>query len=788
MVTPDTSGWNVITTSQISSDGKAQCNTTLASTDGVKEIHGGKSTFSGKNEQIESHRHDGDDKNYTNTSGHVSNTVLEEHAVTGDKNNGGTETTSNTTSSSSKTVTSSKYRSDNLPNDDFVQEFEGVLSSARRSVRENTNNEESERIPCQKFEKEYFNSETTNKTSASSHQQSSYDIRRNSGSSATSSVDAKKMVQRETEYLTNAPGQIISKSVEYPDANTKVITETKTLPDGSTVTTTKYESRAGSSTTTSKSSKQEKSATSRIITEDRCELNHIEIIAEDNKNLIDEVVKSKRMLDAEDIKSVKTLRKDDTQTEFVEKNFTLLDTDNENQEKIRREEIRVQKQQPIQEVATVPQIQPNASGIFNKQSTDEHKTVKKDLGEDIAKARAYETDLSYENLDRKPVQEEVIVPKKQIYHICSPDHDHSSKSDNTNKRISVGHNPTHEAFARSLRSDTPQVGKRTYSVRTNYMYTDCDRRSPSRDTDMSETSKCSSTTVTKSHSPNRKSSSPDKRKPTISNETINISSEQLKHSKKTDSSVRKNSQTYVSSKNITKLEDHYDQPRDNQPVYDIPSNNTPIHINEKSNSKNMTGQPSYSRPTASSTRHNNKPEHDDGVSKKQTKVNDEPLYETIGDRSSKTDSKTTFTTSVTRETKDYKNKDKSCLKKQPSIQQPDYERNFGSRRSNSPTSSVSDIEYVNFSNRKVTDLDENEIINNVYESTNNQDTQDGSFLSTHKKKVLTSSVESDIHTIIEHDYQGKEPFYLIENQKKVEGTQRDKPPLIRSETYEERCR
>lgn len=885
MATPDTSGWNVTTTSQRSSDGKEQFNTTLATTDAVKDIHGGKSTFSGKNEVIESHRHDGDDKNYTTTSGHASNTVLKERIVTGDANNGRTESTSNTTtSSSSKIVTSSKHQSDNVDNDDFVQEFEGVLNSARRSVRENTNksnaNNEHERIPCADFDKEYFNSKSTNKST--SNQQSSYEIRRNSASSTTSSLDAKK-IQRETEYLANAPGHIVSRSVEYPDANTKVITETKTLPDGSTVTTTKYETRATSSTSTSKSSKQEKSSTSRVVTEDRAERNRIEVIAGDNKNVIDEVVKSRRIIDGDDKQSVKAvpsdtyrdksvkresrsnekLQKEDTQSEIYTQEFTRKDNSHDSHDKVRHEEIRAQR--PVQSTSDFDKllrekvalnessndrsmrqenenltsridvtiesnqrrdtnkrnekIQSNTENVYDKVSTEKHRTVKKDLSQEnehYTKTRAYETDLPEEQFDRQPVQEEIIVPKKEVVHVCSPSHDHSPKSvpkpDFTNKRISVDHNPTHEAFARSLRCVTPEIDKRsvqssTHSMRTSH--TDRDHRSPSRDTNVSDTSKFSSTTVTKSYSPNRKSS-PDKRKSTISSETIDISSsdQQSKNSKKTET-VRKDSQTFISSKQISQTEDLYDHPRNNRPVnvksspssgvYDIPTNNSPVHTTPIR--KHSSGQPSYSRPTASSARHNTKPEHDDSPSrsKKQPKDNDEPIYETIADRRrpSRIDSQTTYTTSVTRETKDYRNADK--LKKQTATQQSDYEPNFESGRSNSPTSSVSDIEYVNLSNtsRTVTDLDEIEIITNL-KINRNQDTQDGLLLSTHKKRQSSPSVESDTDTIVEHNGQANEPFYLVESQTEkiektskiddVKETRRQRHPLTRSETYEERCR
>ncbi|KAJ6637319.1 hypothetical protein Bhyg_10049 [Pseudolycoriella hygida] len=877
IVAPDTSGWNVITTSQISPDGKEQFNTTLATTDAVRDINGGKSTFSGKNEQIESHRHEGDDKNYKTTSGHASNTVLKEHTVIGDANNGRIESTSNTTTSSSQVITSSKYQSDNVggANDDFVQEFEGVLNSARRSVRENTNqsnvnNDQFERIPCNDFEKEYFNSKTTNKSTTSNHQ-SSYEIRRNSASSTTSSVDAKKL-QRETEYLANAPGQLISRSVEYPDANTKVITETKTLPDGSTVTTTKYETRAASSTTTSKSSKQEKSSTSRVVTEDRAERNRIEVVTGDSKGVVNEVINNRRVIDGDnkDFSDSETFKNKSVHQEFHRneklrneklRNEKLcnekLRNETFNQEVSQKDEIirnerrtrQEETRQPVQVVDNFEQVvqekvdkfesfddrsmKQQNENVINRveltiaadqqNNTNErdtqiqsnagniqeeilHKVVKKDLSqnnEQYVKTQTHENDLPDDHDDRQPVYEEKIIPKKQAYHVCSPSHDHSRKSvpkpQNSNNRISVDLDPTHEAFARSLRCVTPDIDKRSvqsnaYSVKTTY--TDRELRSPSRDTNVSDASKFSSTTVTKSRSPNRKSS-PEKRKPTLSSETIDITTSENRHStnsKKTESTIRKNSQTHVTTKQTTKSEDHYDYPRNNQPinskstsssVYDTPTNNSPIR-------KNSSGQPSYLRPTESSTRHVSKPEIDDNITKtkKQHKDYEEPIYETVGDRSNDRRQPTRIDSNITRDTKDFKNVDKS-LRKQSAVHQTDYESNIDSGRSISPTSSVSDIEYVNLTNinRKVTDLDEIEIITNQKEIIDQKDTQDGLFLS---KKASSPSLESDTETIIEHD-RSKEPFYLIDSPKEltlpeVKDCRREKNPLTRSETYEERCR
>lgn len=85
--------------------------------------------------------------------------------------------------------------------------------------------------------------------------------------SNSSSVDSRTM-QRENEMLSSAAttgGSLMSRKIEYPDANTKVITETKSLPDGSIITSTKYETRSSAAknwATSSSSSNKQSSSTS----------------------------------------------------------------------------------------------------------------------------------------------------------------------------------------------------------------------------------------------------------------------------------------------------------------------------------------------------------------------------------------------------------------------------------------------------------------------------------------------------------------------------------------------
>nr|XP_023020334.1 uncharacterized protein LOC111508923 [Leptinotarsa decemlineata] len=162
-------GWQIISSEETSGDGKTRTSSVLATTAGVEKIDGGKIDFAAKNKQIDEVYQDGDDKNFIKSVGTQSNTLVKQEAVGGDEN-------SNFQTSSTK------------------------MSSASRVV---------------------------------SKQKSSFqDI--------PSNIDDIKTTVTKKKYKNDVPSDL-KKHPDFVEGKTKVTKETKTLPDGTVVTTTRYE-------------------------------------------------------------------------------------------------------------------------------------------------------------------------------------------------------------------------------------------------------------------------------------------------------------------------------------------------------------------------------------------------------------------------------------------------------------------------------------------------------------------------------------------------------------------
>lgn len=141
---------------------------------------------------------DGDDKNYIQATGY---TVKTDSVKNENNKNSQSKTTSSTVTSSSRAVSSS---TESKEHQKISKDFDALEDEARKSIRNNNN-------------------ERYENTSVNNSRRSSY---------------------QEKDLIATVPGEtLISRTIEYPDVNTKVIKEVKTLPDGTTVTSTKYETR-----------------------------------------------------------------------------------------------------------------------------------------------------------------------------------------------------------------------------------------------------------------------------------------------------------------------------------------------------------------------------------------------------------------------------------------------------------------------------------------------------------------------------------------------------------------
>lgn len=404
---PDISGWNIVTSSEISNDGKTHKSNTLATTGLEQEIPGGKSSFTGKNEEMTMHSHDGDDKNFTSTSGHTSNTILNEQLVTADENSQRFESRTNMSTSSSSFKTSRHQQEqhyeprqeqllskDNISIDDHkevLKEFNDMINLAQQSLHtggrddsvkqlsSQRNTKNNERYPYDSSNKEHFSTSTN--TSSSSY-------------TSTNQTDNK--INRQIDDNMSTGEKLISRSIDCPDAYTKVITETKSLPDGSIVTTKRYETK-GESTS---SKQQMSSSSSRVISSSHGLDEHnerIESIDQSSQIRNDadtlkeqqrkEIVLNKNVQD-EDIRRHEELRRAElanyatsSKTESHSKKFI------QNEKKCLNDEEMTKKYATDIERLTSHTTK-DQSSQFNQIDTDEidrssitHKTVKKDLSQ-----------------------------------------------------------------------------------------------------------------------------------------------------------------------------------------------------------------------------------------------------------------------------------------------------------------------------------------------------------------------------------------------------------------------
>lgn len=197
--------WNINKVEERTNDGKAFTSTQSAECAGTELIPKGKIDFEAKNQQSLSVFEDGDDKNYIKKAGSSSNTFVKQEAVGGDENSS-FRSSSMKTSSSSKTVT---------------------------------------------------------------EQKSSYDFADNIPSKSLPYNTDSKVINTSTKtYTTDIPDDL-KRHPGFVDGKTKVTRETKTLADGTVVTTTKYETTGvntavkSSQESYSSSSKYEEKSSSR---------------------------------------------------------------------------------------------------------------------------------------------------------------------------------------------------------------------------------------------------------------------------------------------------------------------------------------------------------------------------------------------------------------------------------------------------------------------------------------------------------------------------------------------
>lgn len=305
----------------------------------------------------------------------------------------------------------------------------------------------------------------------------------------------------------------------FMDGNTKVITETKTLPDGSIVTTTRYETKGTKKWSSTTGSTQVTSSNNRQVVEKKSELTHAETKQHDyatggnkNKTIISTATKKIDNIpnNTENIRIIQSENHDGGQTDITKHqenvfqskvshdNVKCITKQNIKDVKVSQDNVSNQTVKVTKTISTgedhlqpVMEYVPQNKTHTTVQTMKKSKTVKSDIEQahvDKAQQEQHkiETVVSKQEKPKEPQQlvekskppvketlqkmEPATAPLQEIEltKSCKPpaeqykpseptegQYSTTYRSEFTPKRISIDISPTHDAFVRSLRCKSP---------------------------------------------------------------------------------------------------------------------------------------------------------------------------------------------------------------------------------------------------------------------------------------------------------------------------------------------
>ncbi|XP_058828871.1 microtubule-associated protein futsch-like isoform X2 [Topomyia yanbarensis] len=266
VIPSDNSGWHVTKSEEVSADGTTHTVRSSATTEGTKDVEGGRTSFAGKNEEAHSERLVvGDGDNYVRNKNHESATFLAENGVFTSDDGSQVKTSKSTsvTSSSSRMVSSHKVVGESEPeaptilggltvtvwdskNDPFGPQSESEPVITRSRTHYVSPQPESESL-------EFLSKLSTNVFDSSSErvsqQQQSSSVREEQvvhthetdGSSNSKYDRAAEARLAEVMRLMDQPGEVLKREVTIVNPTTREIVTTKKTDDGTIVTLKTYE-------------------------------------------------------------------------------------------------------------------------------------------------------------------------------------------------------------------------------------------------------------------------------------------------------------------------------------------------------------------------------------------------------------------------------------------------------------------------------------------------------------------------------------------------------------------
>ncbi|XP_052753365.1 microtubule-associated protein futsch isoform X2 [Galleria mellonella] len=385
-------GWNVESENKKTDDGHTHVKSVNANIEGRYDVEGGKGHFAAIDQHKQAVTEYHDDNTSLKRNESSSNTAAREHVVR--QTDDGTQVSSVTSSSTS----TSKYQQ---------------MSSTKH-----------ETVP-------YLSNDDYDQS-----QQTSYDTNRNEQFTAKRQVTQSNDYEhslRKTDFET---GELESRKVEYPDENTRIVVETRCLPDGTRVTSTRREFRApvvqsSRSEQHSQQTRSENKSSYSTSSQQRSDFKESssKVIQENFDNRVTDIVDSQRYVDDNDFK-----RNHQTDYSQTEKDHT----DRFSKSTERHTEHRYHESTDHEPILHETFTSQNRQNV-NQHDVHETQYINKDREERVH-------DISTENKVEETTQKKISNDQYQTTY----------QTEFTQKnRVSNDWSPTHQAWASTLRADTP---------------------------------------------------------------------------------------------------------------------------------------------------------------------------------------------------------------------------------------------------------------------------------------------------------------------------------------------
>ncbi|XP_061716649.1 titin isoform X2 [Cydia pomonella] len=409
-------GWNVESENRTTDDGHTHIKSINANIEGRYDVDGGKGQFAAVDQHRQAVTEYHDDHSSLKRNESSSNTAAHEQVVRQTDDGSHFSSSSTKTSSSSSKVQQVSTKQESVPyvtNDDY------------KSTRQND--------------------EITKVTKTSDFEQN----------------------------LRSHDGELVSRKIDYPDSNTKVIIETRELPDGTRVTSTRREYRAPAVSTTrsehSSTQTRSENKSSYISKHDVKETSRK--TSEDFDNRITNIVDSQRNIDDYDFK--RNLRSDySTSTQKDEH----VETSQQKINQQRYENVDSTDRHEVTSQDTRRAFNTNVDAIDRKVLITSHDT-RCDYETNIDKTDRHDIHTSQDTqriTDERKINDTTTNGEK-IHHVTknkkveevverkvsSDQYQTTYQSEFTQKKISQDLSPTHQAWASTLRGDSPSPSRPT---------------------------------------------------------------------------------------------------------------------------------------------------------------------------------------------------------------------------------------------------------------------------------------------------------------------------------------